>query len=92
MGCLEKLPYEVILRQVSFKECREYIRRHFSEKYDVQPGYRIFDIYLIGVPPIAIGVDGNDIIFPYTKPCYGTFLVRVNNAREEIERLRSGNQ
>jgi hypothetical protein len=49
----------------------------------------MFDVYLIGVPPISIGVDGDDVIFPYTKPCYGTFLLRIRG-EEEIESLRKG--
>jgi len=29
------------------------------------------------------------VIFPYTKPCYGTFLLRIR-AEEEVESLRKG--
>ena len=88
MGCLEALPYEVILSRASFKECREYIRRHYREHYEVKPGYKIFDVYIIGVPPILVGVEGDDVIFPYTKPCHGTFLVLVHGGKEEITRLK----
>ncbi len=87
MGCLESLPYEVLLARVSFKEAREFLAR-YPEKYDVEPGYRIFDIRIIGVPPIRIAIDGDAVLFPFTKPCHGTFLVRVQGAAEEIERLR----
>ncbi len=55
----------------------------------MEPGYHIFDVYVIGVPPIFIGVEGDDLIFPYTKPCHGTFILRARGATEEIERLRS---
>jgi len=89
MGCIEQLKYEVLLKNTSFKECREYVKKNFKEVYQVKPGYRMFDVYLIGVPPISIGVDGDDVIFPYTKPCYGTFLLRIR-AEEEIELLRKG--
>jgi hypothetical protein len=88
MGCLDKLPYEVIQRNSSFKEAREYVEKNIKEYYEVPPGYKIFDVYIIGVPPIKIGIDGDDVIFPYTKPCHGTFLVRVKDARGEIEKLR----
>ncbi|WOF15735.1 DUF1894 domain-containing protein [Methanoplanus sp. FWC-SCC4] len=87
MGCLDKLPYEILLRNSSFSECREYIKKNFKEIYEVKPGYKIFDVYIIGVPPITIGVDGNDLVFPYTKPCHGTFLVKVASD-EEAARLR----
>ena len=87
MGCLESLPYEVLLLKISFKEAREYLAR-FPEKYDVEPGYKIFEVRIIGVPPIRVAVDGDAVFFPFTKPCHGTFLIRVPNGREEIEKLR----
>jgi len=89
MGCIEQMKYEVLLKNTSFKECREYVNTNFKEVYQVKPGYKMFDVYLIGVPPISIGVDGDYVIFPYTKPCYGTFLLRIRG-EEEIELLRKG--
>jgi len=88
MGCLESLPYEVLLSKISFKESREFLSR-YQEKYDIEPGYRMFDLNIIGVPPIRVAVDGNGLIFPFTKPCHGTFLIKVPEATEEIERLRN---
>jgi hypothetical protein len=88
MGCLESLPYEVLLAKISFKEAREFLAR-YPEKYDVEPGYKIFDVRIIGIPPIRVAVDGDAVLFPYTKPCHGTFLIRVAEGREEIERLRA---
>ena len=88
MGCVESMNYEILLRDGSFKECREYVRKHFTEFIDVQPGFKIFDVHIIGVPPITVGLDGDFIIFPYTKPCHGTFLLRVNDP-DEAKRLRA---
>ncbi|HDR72510.1 MAG TPA: DUF1894 domain-containing protein [Methanoculleus sp.] len=87
MGCVEKLNYEVLIRHCSFREAAEYIRKNTPEYYEVPPGFRIFDVHIIGVPPILVGVEGEHIIFPYTKPCHGTFLLRVVGG-EEIESLR----
>jgi len=87
MGCLESLPYEVILSKVSFKEARVFLSR-YPEKYDVEPGYKIFEVRIIGVPPIRVAVDGNAVLFPFTKPCHGTFLLKVPDATDEIARLR----
>ena len=87
MGCIEDLKPEVILSSVTFKEAREFIEAQTKEVYYVEPGYRLFEEYLIGVPPIAIGVAGEDLLFPYTKPCHGTFLLRLPG-NGEIERLR----
>jgi hypothetical protein len=79
--------YEIVLRDASFKESRAYIKEHFPEYVDVLPGFKVFDIYVIGLPPIAIGLDHDFVIFPYTKPCHGTFLLRVEDP-EEAARLR----
>lgn len=91
MGCLESLPYEVLLSRISFKEAREYLSR-YQEKYDIEPGYKMFEVRVIGIPPIRVAVDGNALLFPYTKPCHGTFLVKVPDATEEIDRLREKNK
>ena len=88
MGCLESMKHEILMRDTTFKECREYILSHFPEHFVVLPGYKIFEKHLIGVPPLYIAVDGDDVIIPYTKPCYGTFLIKAEHA-EEAARLRS---
>lgn len=88
MGCLESLPYEVLLSKISFKEARDFLAR-YPEKYDIEPGYKMFEIRIIGVPPIRVAVDGDTLLFPFTKPCHGTFLIRVPEAAEEIAKLRS---
>jgi len=92
MGCLEKLPYEVILRNSSFSECREYLKKNFSEIYTVSPGYKIFDVHIIGVPPVTVALDGNIVIFPFTKPCHGTFLVKVESEEESLRLRKSSKQ
>jgi hypothetical protein len=87
MGCLEAMKPEILFSQTSFKEAREYILKHMRERYEVEPGYKIFDVHIIGVPPLYIGVDGDYLVFPYTKPCHGTFVVKVPGG-EELLRLR----
>ncbi|MDD1661542.1 MAG: DUF1894 domain-containing protein [Methanomicrobiales archaeon] len=87
MGCIEELKYETLLTHASFKECREYVKEHFKELYEVEPGFKIFDSYIIGIPPILVAVEGDFVVFPYTKPCHGTFLLRIE-CPEEVDRLR----
>ncbi len=81
--------YEILLPNSSFKECAEYIKKNFKEIYYVDAGFKIFDGYLIGVPPIPIAVDGDFIIMPYVKPCHGCFVLRVPGG-EEVGRMRKG--
>jgi len=66
MGCLEALKPEIILSQASFKEAREYIKKNVREYHEVEPGYKIFDVHIIGVAPLYVGVEGEHLIFPYT--------------------------
>jgi len=78
---------EVLLSRSSFKEAREFIRKNVKEYYEVEPGYRILDVHIIGVPPLYVGIEGENIVFPYTKPCHGTFVVKIPGS-DEIARLR----
>ena len=87
MGCIESMKYEIILRDASFRECRDYIRANYKDYVDVDPGFKIFDKHIIGIPPISIGFDGDVIIFPFTKPCYGTFLMKIEDP-DEAARIR----
>jgi hypothetical protein len=87
MGCVETLKYEILLRHCSFRESAAYIRKTCGECYEVQPGFKLFDVYIIGIPPVLVGIDGDAIVFPYTKPCHGTFLLRMRGDGE-IERVR----
>jgi len=89
MGCIENLKYEMILPLgASFKECREFVEKHYTEVWYVDPGYKLFDEYIIGLPPIALGIEeGSKVIFPYTKPCHGTYLLRIEGT-DEAARVR----
>jgi hypothetical protein len=91
MSCIEQMKYKIHLERTSFKETREYIEKNSDEVYYVSPGYKIFkDYYIIGIPPIAVGAKGNALIFTYTKPCYGSFVLSIDNedSIKEINRLR----
>ena len=91
MSCIEQMKYQSSWKRTTFKDAREYIEKNSDEVYYVSPGYKIFkDYYIIGVPPIAMGAKGNALIFTYTKPCYGTFVLTIDNedSIKEINRLR----
>jgi hypothetical protein len=84
MTCIEDLPHEVLKSNISFKESREIIEHDYSLVYHINPGFKLLGTPLVGIPPIAIGIDGENIVFPYTKPCHGTFLLKINNSNEVI--------
>ncbi len=89
MSCIEQMKYKLYLERTSFKEAREYIEKNSDEVYYVDPGYKIFkDYYIIGVPPVAMGVKGKEMLFTYVKPCHGTFVMAIES-EEEINRLRA---
>ncbi len=87
MGCIDEMKYEILLSNTSFKEAAEYIKKNWKEIYFVKPGYRLFDIYLIGIPPIPVAVEKENLIIPYIKPCHGTFVIRIP-ADNETEKLK----
>ena len=89
MGRIDEMNYEILLPNNGFKECADYIKKNFKEIYYVPPGFKIFDNYLVGLPPIPLAVDGSDVILPYVKPCHGCFVLRVLGGGE-VERLRKG--
>ncbi|KCZ70658.1 hypothetical protein ANME2D_02680 [Candidatus Methanoperedens nitroreducens] len=89
MGCIDEMNYEILLPSSSFKECADYIKKNFKEIFYVPAGYMIFGNYLIGIPPIPIAVENDDIIMPYVKPCHGSFVLRIPGG-EEVKRLRAG--
>jgi hypothetical protein len=91
MSCIEHMKYEILLEKTTFKASREYIESNSDEVYYVPVGYKIFkDYYVIGIPPIALGAKGNALVFTYTKPCYGTFVLTIDSedSKTEINRLR----
>ena len=87
MGCIEQLKYEILLSKARFKECSTFISSNYDEYYQVQPGYRMMNVFIIGVPPIYVAVDGDNIIFPYTKPCHGTFVVTIPSP-EDVKNIK----
>lgn len=91
MSCIEQMKYEILLDRTTYKDARDYIEKNSDEVFYVTPGYKIFrDYHIIGVPPIALGAKGSALIFTYTKPCYGTFVLTVDNedSIKEIDKLR----
>jgi hypothetical protein len=88
VSCVEQMKYTILLEKTSFREAREYIEKNSDEVYYVEPGYKIFkDYYIIGVPPVAMGARGKELLFTYVKPCYGAYVMAIDS-EEEIERLR----
>ena len=79
MGCLENMNYEILAKNCSFKEAREIIREICSEKYEVPAGFKLLDKPLLGIPPILVGIKDEKLVYGYTKPCHGTFVVVVED-------------
>jgi hypothetical protein len=82
MGCIEELTYEVLAKGLTFKECREFISKTCPRVFLIEPGTKLFGEGIIGPPPIAVGTDGTIIVFPYVKPCHGTFVLKVEDPVE----------
>lgn len=87
MGCIEDLSHEVLAKGLTFKECREFITKNCPRIYHIQPGTKLFGEAIIGPPPIVIGTDGTTVLFPYVKPCHGTFILKIEDPAEAARLL-----
>ncbi|MBN2110101.1 MAG: DUF1894 domain-containing protein [Methanosarcinaceae archaeon] len=88
MACINDLPYDILLKGGSPSQCESLIRERSDELYHVPGGYAIRGVPLKG-DSIPVGVKGDEIFFQYIKPCFGLFVLRLPDAGDEIERLRS---
>jgi hypothetical protein len=87
MACLREYRYEILLKNTTLKECELFIKEHTEDMYLVPGGYKVKGITLLGITS-PVGFSGNDIIFRYTKPCFGFFAIRLKSEAEEIKRFR----
>ncbi len=89
----ESEDYEILISRAGFKECKEIIEEHSPEVIYVNAGEKILGVRIIGVPPIAVGIneEKSTITLPYTKPCYGTSVVELPVGKEDIEAIKSLN-
>ncbi len=84
---MDEFENEILLKGVSFKEARKFIEERSEKLFYVEPGYKIFQkCYLIGVPPIPLGVKGSDLIIPLVRPRLGTSVIKIR-AEDEIKKL-----
>lgn len=87
MACLDQFEYEVLLKGVSFSEARRFIEDNSEKVYYVKRGYKIFQkYYLIGKPPIPLGVHDIYLLLPLVKPRLGTSVIKIQ-AEEEVKQL-----
>jgi len=79
--------FEILLKNTTLEECESFIKDNTEEMYLVPGGYKVKGITLLGTTA-PVGFLGNDIIFQYTKPCFGFFVLKLEDEAEEIRRLR----
>ena len=92
MPCLNEYDYEVLLQHVTYEQADQFIREKYWETYYFEPGFHVLDLRLLGdaAVPVAIDDQSDDaLIFPYTKPCMGTFVLRFPGVPDEVKRIRS---
>ena len=90
MTCLQDYDHDILLSHQTYKVSEQFILSKYWETYYVEPGYSVLGLRILGSDyvPIAVEDDTNNLIIPYTKPCMGTFVVRIKNVPEEVERIR----
>jgi len=86
-GCIEQMDYEILLEKATFKDSLHYITEHAAKVYYVEPGFKVFDRRLIGVPPVPVGIGPTYIMVTYVKPCHGSFVLKLPRDEDEIARI-----
>ncbi len=77
MACIDNYNYEILLKG-SFRECSEYIKKNFKSIRNLDAGEEVIEgVMLIGKPPIPVAYDDQFVYFPYTKPCHGSYVLKV---------------
>jgi hypothetical protein len=92
MPCLNEYDYEVLLQHITYEQAEEFIREKYWETYYFEPGFRVLDLRVLGDTAVPIAIDDKTddaLIFPYTKPCMGTFVLRFPGVPDEVKRIRS---
>ncbi len=85
MSCVEQMKYKLYLERTSFKDARDYIEKNSEEVYYVDPGYKIFkDYYIIGVPPVAMGVRGKEMLFTYVQTLPRNLVMGIDSRGRDL--------
>jgi hypothetical protein len=87
MVCLTEFDHEILLKNTTLKECQEFIKEHAEDVYLVPGGCKIRGFILLGAA-VPVGFSRDDILFQFTKPCFGFFVIKLKNEAEEVKRLR----
>lgn len=93
MTCLNDYNYEILLSHCSLRQGEEFIRSKYWETYYFEPGFTVLGLRTLGEGAVPVAIEDNTedtIIFTYTKPCMGTFVIRIPGVPEEVKRVRSG--
>jgi len=90
MACLNDYDYDILLSHTTYAMGEKFILAKYWETYYVEPGYTVLGLRILGSEyvPIAVEDNTNNLVLPYTKPCMGTFVVRIKNVPEEVDRIR----
>lgn len=88
--CFNDLWSEILLKNVTSRRCDNRVRKVCHEYYLLEPGYEFRGIPILLSKPLLVGIDdeGERILMPFRKPCYGTSLYVIDSDREEIAFLR----
>ena len=92
MSCIDEIPYEIMLSRATPKQCEDFVKNNTDEMYYVPGGYKIRGVPLVGGNNIPVGVSGPNLIFQFVKPCSGLYVLKINDAQDEIDRVRAVKQ
>ena len=89
MTCIDEITYEIMLSQATPKQCENFVKKHTDEIYYVSGGYKIRGVPLVGGNTIPVGISGSNLIFQFVKPCSGLYVLKIKDAQDEIDKVRT---
>ena len=90
MACLNDYDYDILLSHTTYIRAEKFILRQILGNILCGTRLSVLGLRILGTDyvPIAVEDNTNNLILPYTKPCMGTFVIRIKNVPEEVDRIR----
>ncbi|WNY25546.1 DUF1894 domain-containing protein [Methanolapillus millepedarum] len=88
MVCLRDVNCAIVGSELTLFESEMIIKELSDIAFFVPGGSQIKGITLKGSRPFPVGISGNDIYFQYVKPCFGIFVLQIENCPDDVTKLK----
>ncbi|MDV0446745.1 hypothetical protein MsAg5_05970 [Methanosarcinaceae archaeon Ag5] len=88
MVCLRDVNCIIVGSELTLLESETIIKESCEIAFYVPAGSQIKGITLKGSRPFPVGISGDNVYFQYVKPCFGLFVLEIENCPDEVARLK----